>query len=1024
MNPLRTRRYPFYISIATLVVAVIASLSGVFLWISDKESSATAISLADRLFTEVNDKVAERYENALQSVSILATSASLMPAMTRRPEKDGLSHPGLAFMVKALESFDYLLSMYAGYEDGSFIQVTASRGHAGVNVSYGAPENTFYIIRTISPDPNADLRQCWTYMDRNRNLIASRLERGAHYDPRRRPWYIDAVKAGETVYTDPYIFSATKLPGITCTRQLLDAGGVFGADITLERFSESLARQRISDNSDMFLFDDSGRVLAHPAEKTIKSTVSRKEGLSIEGARFLKEAESRDAVLKAVMASYASARGIPVNKTEMMTIQDRPYLVRLSPMESSHGLEEIIGSAAPLSDFNGHIRRMQTRITLFSLAVLVIALPAVLFLSRRLAGSMMRLEKEAQKIQQFDFSESPPFDSAIKEMHSLIKAFRLMKATIRQRTEALIATQGKLEKLVQGGISLSAERNLTKLLEQIFISARDLARADGGSLYLRGEDDVLRFEIMQTGSKMAHYAQDPDGEGIMSDIPLYKPGTGAENHMNVASHAVLSGDTVRISNIGNERRFNLSNEYRFNELSGTESISFIAVPLKTRQGKTIGVLQLFNARMPDTEAVVPFEGESVRFVESLAAQAAVALNNQQLLEAQRNLFNALIQMLAGAIDAKSPYTGGHCARVPEVAVMLAEAASMTEDGPFADFKMDSEDARREFHVAAWLHDCGKVTTPEYVVDKATKLETIYNRIHEIRTRFEILWRDAEIDYYKKCLETGGNEADLRAEMESEQEWIREAFAFVATCNIGGEFMGDEKVQRLQQISRRTWLRHLDDRLGLSQEETGRMSAEPPEDLPAKEYLLTDKRFHIIPRGMADPFDGNRYGFKMDIPQNLYNHGELYNLSIRKGTLTDEERFKINEHIIQTIIMLNKLPFPDYLSRVPEFAGAHHETMIGTGYPKRLRKEEMSIPARIMAIADIFEALTAADRPYKKAKTLSEALRIMSFMRNDRHIDADLFDLFLTSGACMRYAEKFLEPGQIDMVDFRDYLQSP
>ena len=162
---------------------------------------------------------------------------------------------------------------------------------------------------------------------------------------------------------------------------------------------------------------------------------------------------------------------------------------------------------------------------------------------------------------------------------------------------------------------------------------------------------------------------------------------------------------------------------------------------------------------------------------------------------------------------------------------------------------------------------------------------------------------------------------------------------------------------------------------------------------------------------------------MDIPEHLYNHGELYNLAIRKGTLTDEERFKINEHITQTIIMLNKLPFPDYLAHVPEFAGAHHETMIGTGYPKRLNKDEMSTPARVMAIADIFEALTAADRPYKKAKTLSAALRIMSFMRNDQHIDAELFDLFLTSGVYMQYAEEFLAPGQIDDVNIADFLQA-
>jgi HD-GYP domain-containing protein (c-di-GMP phosphodiesterase class II) len=715
--------------------------------------------------------------------------------------------------------------------------------------------------------------------------------------------------------------------------------------------------------------------------------------------------------------------GILVDKTDVLFIEKKPYLVRLSTLGKDFKFDDIIGSAAPLSDFTGHIQRMQTRITIWSLAVLIIAISFVLLLSRRLSGSMVRLGKEAAKIQQFDFSESPPFDSMIKEMHSLIQAFRLMKSTIRQRTDALIATQGKLEQLVKSGIALSAEQDMAKLLKQIFVSARNLSRAESGSLYLRGKDDVLRFEIMQAGPDETRHAGDLDKGTAIADIPLYDPDQGTENHMNVASHAVLTGNTVIVDNIARDAQFDFSNEFRLTELSGREFISFIGVPLKTRQGKTIGVLQLFNARMEDTEAVIPFEGESVRFVESLAAQAAIALSNQQLIEAQRNLFNALIQMLAGAIDAKSSYTGGHCARVPEVAIMLARAASNTSQGPFSGYRLDTEDAWREFRVAAWLHDCGKVTTPEYVVDKATKLETIYNRIHEIRTRFEILWRDAEIEYLQKQLEGTHTEADLQAQLKAEQAWIREAFAYVARCNIGGEFMADEKIKRLQEIARRTWLRHLDDRLGLSQEEAARMSAEPALALPAKENLLADKPFHVIPRDTKDPFGGNPYGFKMDIPEHLYNHGELYNLAIRKGTLTDEERFKINEHITQTIIMLNKLPFPGYLAQVPEFAGAHHETMIGTGYPKRLKKEDMSIPARIMAIADIFEALTAADRPYKKAKTLSEALRIMSFMRNDEHIDAELFDLFLTNGIYMQYAEKFLAPGQVDDVNIEDYLQA-
>jgi HD-GYP domain-containing protein (c-di-GMP phosphodiesterase class II) len=204
--------------------------------------------------------------------------------------------------------------------------------------------------------------------------------------------------------------------------------------------------------------------------------------------------------------------------------------------------------------------------------------------------------------------------------------------------------------------------------------------------------------------------------------------------------------------------------------------------------------------------------------------------------------------------------------------------------------METEDQRREFNVAAWLHDCGKVTTPEYVVDKATKLETIYNRIHEIRMRFEVLLRDAQIDYYGKCLAGENDQKALDKQLKRTRDAIREDFAF-----------------------------------------------------------------------------------------------------------------------------------PEYLKNVAEYAGGHHETMIGTGYPRRLKKEQLPIPARILAIADIFEALTAADRPYKPPKTVSETLRIMSLLRDQRHIDAELFDLFLRSGVYQSYAERFLGPDQIDKVDVGRYL---
>ena len=392
---------------------------------------------------------------------------------------------------------------------------------------------------------------------------------------------------------------------------------------------------------------------------------------------------------------------------------------------------------------------------------------------------------------------------------------------------------------------------------------------------------------------------------------------------------------------------------------------------------------------------------------------------QEYQKSQEQLLEAIIKLIAQAIDAKSTYTGGHCKRVPQIAQMLAEATDKDTD-TFKDFSFKTEDDWREFHLGAWLHDCGKVTTPEYVVDKATKLETIYNRIHEIRTRFEVLFRDAQIEYFESILQ-GKNKEEAEKTLHAKQKQLKDDFAFIASANIGGEFMDEKMQDRVKEIGDYEWVRNFDDRLGLSEVELLRYKNTQPASLPVKEKLLSDKPEHIITRGDFDYEAYKTEGFKEDVPKHLYNYGEVYNLCLPKGTLTPEERFKINEHVIMSIRMLEQIPFPKQLQRIPEYAGTHHENMIGTGYPKQLTKSELSIPSRIMAIADIFEALTASDRPYKKAKTLCESLKIMSMMAKEQHIDKELFNLFLKSDIYLQYAKTHLKPDQIDKVDIAEYL---
>ena len=423
----------------------------------------------------------------------------------------------------------------------------------------------------------------------------------------------------------------------------------------------------------------------------------------------------------------------------------------------------------------------------------------------------------------------------------------------------------------------------------------------------------------------------------------------------------------------------------------------------------------FLIRLSDQYQQINIEPSQIKELHQLGnslGEMASAIQSHE--QQQAKLLESFIELIAQAIDDKSPYTAGHCKRVPDIGMRLAKVASDSELSTFKAFKMETPEQEREFKMAAWLHDCGKITTPEHIVDKSTKLETIYNRIHEIRMRFEVLYRDAIIDYHQRVQSSPESQKFCQTELDRKLAQLQDDFAFIAKCNQGGEFLDEAAIKRLEDLSVITWERYFDDTLGLSQLELdAKGETRPP--LPCVEMLLSDKIEHLQPR-LHNTHYPEKFAIKMDIPDLLANKGELYNLTVSRGTLTQEDRFRINEHMISTIKMLDSLPFPDDLANVPRWASTHHETLIGTGYPRKLKKEDLSIPERILVVADIFEALTASDRPYKKAKTLSESLRIMQFMVKDQHIDADIFALFLTSGVYLDYAKQHLDSSQIDDVD--------
>jgi len=535
----------------------------------------------------------------------------------------------------------------------------------------------------------------------------------------------------------------------------------------------------------------------------------------------------------------------------------------------------------------------------------------------------------------------------------------------------------RLEHLVSIGIELSSQRDLGELLNRILEAAQLLTNADGGTIYLIRQKQ-LEFAVIRNKTLGIHQGGRGGDALAHNPIPMYLP-DGQPNRSTVSACAAISGNTINIVDAYSATDYDFSGTRRFDAINGYQSRSFLTVPMKDHEQHVIGVLQLINAEDTVNGAIIPFDLDDQYLVESLASQAAVVLTNRQLIDRLEELFVAFTKVISNALDEKSPYTHGHCLRVPEITMLLADAASNTQEGPLKSFLLNDKD-RRELEIAALMHDCGKITTPVHVVDKSTKLERIFDRIHLVDARFEVLKRDARIAMLEAQLgarlgarsEGADVATDVATLAAQEAEYTRycaeldEARAFLRQANVGGEFMSPEKQARVRHIG--TTYRWLNSASGATESEP----------------LLSEE--------------------------------EIAMLCIAKGTLSNEERDIINYHIVSTIKMLEALPWPNHLRHVPEFAGGHHERMDGKGYPKGLKRDQMSVQARIMGIADIFEALTACDRPYKPGMTLSHSLAILGRMKLEHHIDPDLFDVFVREKVYLAYARTHLKPEQIDVVD--------
>lgn len=941
-------RRPFYVHIATLFILLFSLLGGALIVLQFQQGMQQGLEHERQSFQQYREQLALaiKLNQRPARMSLNLLRSGQLSAMTDLETR-------LAFLPQLAEVLANSTSygaIYAGYEDGDFFLVRKLTERARGALEAPPPESRL-LVQSLHQGQGEFL-----YFDQRLRLLERRPMPDYRFDPRDRGWYKEARWSTGIIVTNPYLFFTTREPGMTLAVESDDRRAVIGLDAGVEGLSSLIGELPLPGHSQLVLFDEVGTLLATDPERLPSfEQLSRLPMLSALNHPILTR-------LQQEMAARPALLHHPAELT-LATVQGQEWLVNLSSLgeESPFYLALLV----PTEVLTAPARQDALHNLAWALAGLLLLLPVIWLAARRTATPLLALTQEAERIQHFDFGESEGPDSAIREIDDLARAMSSMRLT--------------LGNFMNMGRALTAEHRFDSLLNRILHETVAAAQAEGGCLYLAKEKQMQAVQAIWQSQPLAC-------ERV---------------HWQTA---LLSGlyHTDRLSLPLDEEQWS---RYLADWGPFPGPRQLLAEPLCNHRQELIGCLLLV---LPDC---APRELASrISLIEALAGMSASAIENQRLLEEQKQLLEAFIELIAGAIDAKSPYTGGHCQRVPELARMLTQAACDQQQGPFKDFRLDDEEWEA-IHIASWLHDCGKVTTPEFVVDKATKLETIYDRIHEIRTRFEVLKRDAHIDALAARLPASERQA---AEEEAGPRWhaLDEEFAFVAECNLGGEWMAPEKLERLATIANRTWLRTLDDRLGISQEELRRHPG--PSPLPCRETLLADKPVHLIPRPAQDNLARhNPWGFKVRVPAHLYNRGEHYNLAIGRGTLTEEERYKINEHIIQTIRMLERLPFPQHLRKVPEIAGGHHERMDGTGYPRQLQGGQMSIPARIMAIADIFEALTASDRPYKSGKTVSQSLAIMQKMVQEHHIDPALFALFIESGIWRDYAKRFLAPQQLD-----------
>ncbi|NOH95674.1 HD domain-containing phosphohydrolase [Vibrio sp. 99-70-13A1] len=925
---------------------------------------AVLISISYRhsqeLLSGTVQELSKEHSNKLESV-FKQTVAPVLTTLDFMAVSSFIRHQG-----ESLEQKPWLASIHIIFKQNPNL----------VALFYTANDGSFTIFRPLTSNKHREANQAPSkatmminsadltgrseivFLDGTHKQVGHKITNDNTFDPRERPWFISAQVDGKIRLSEPYMFHFLKTAGITLSRRSADGGHVIGADFTLDSLSSQIGNLAYSKQTRLALFDQNFNLLGQ-----------HQLGINNEWD----QEKQREALKKSVLSSLFSEQDLTQTIVKNIEYNLNEWALTMTPVPLTDNVTLMLAEATPQNDLLADLISMRDKQVTVALGLLAVCFILVWFVAHRLSMPLQNLMQLTDNIARFDFKKTHYPKSMIKEVSNLTQSIELMEHTLHDLLQLLRDT--------------ASNQDFNVLAKTIAHQSYLVTKAETIVLFVQSDEaDVFEME--------ANHAIIPfkaDINEFIKDTPwlLSKLKAGETIHLNRDDNALKRHQ---------------------NSIFNSDLYLF---PLMNREGVLVGMVAVGYER-----SISQMQLDKHAFLRELLSFAEIAKDNIDQLQQQKDMLNAFIELIASAIDTKSPYTGGHCQRVPELTKWIAEITEQ-DKRYFPHFSLDKKQWE-ELTLASWLHDCGKVTTPEYVVDKATKLETIYDRIHEIRMRFELLKQQAETDYWQ-AIAKGDNKEQQQEILEQTHKELDEEFTFVAQCNLGGEFMEDEKIERLDKISKRRWKRTLDDQLGVSWVEKQRHDTKTY--LPKMEPLLADKVVHKVPweKGFS-PMDVWTESFVLQPTDVKYDRGELHNLKVRRGTLNDEERFMINDHIVQTLTMLNKLPYPEHLKNIPDIAGGHHERVDGKGYPRGLNEEQLSIPARAMAIADVFEALTSSDRPYKKAKSLDESLNIMTNMATTGHIDPKLYVLFLEHGIDQRYAEHFLDESQHSDVDRFAHIQ--